>query len=72
MTLTLQGLAFKVHSPSLYSHLDRKVLIGFNGSGWQIAVRGRYGSTEFTTRDQAIAIVAREFNQARLTQGESR
>ena len=65
MTLTLQGLAFKVHSPSLYSHLGHKVLIGFNGTHWQIAVRGRYGDRQFQTRDQAMALVARAFRQAR-------
>lgn len=58
--ITLAGLPWTVHSPSLFSHNHPNglICIGFNSVGWQIAARGSYGDMEWPSRDIAAQIVA--------------
>lgn len=59
-TLTLAGLTWTAHSPSLFSHLhpEGRISIRFDGMEWRIAVHDVYGGIGWPTRDAAARLVA--------------
>ena len=68
-TINLHGLPYTAASPSLFYQVGYPVTIGFDGAAWLIAVRGVWGLREFSTRDEAAAIVATAFTTARENLG---
>lgn len=63
-TLTLAGLPWHAVSPSHYQQLNHPCAITFDGWSWLVAVRGAYGTREFTSRDEAAALIAQAFHNA--------
>jgi hypothetical protein len=64
-TITIAGLAWHAHSPSLFQQVGYPVTIAFDGRSWLVAVRGVYGLREFGTRQEAAELIASAFNSAR-------
>lgn len=73
--ITLSGIPYKAVSPSLLHAVDQPITLAYIGrpcraeasgeGGWLIAVRGVYGLREFATRDEAAALIATAFTNAR-------
>lgn len=62
MIRTIAGLPWTAHSPSLLTH--GHVTLAFDGRAWLVAVRGVYGTREFSSRDAAAELVATAFHNA--------
>ena len=64
-TLTIAGLPWLAHSPSLLEldHPGRqRIFIGLGADRlWRIAIGATWGHPEFATRNQAADLVARTF-----------
>jgi hypothetical protein len=65
MTITLSGLPYTAHSPSLFQQDHHPVTIAFDGVSWLIGVNGIYGTREFSSRAEAADTVAYAYNHAR-------
>lgn len=63
--ITLSGIPYKAVSPSLLHQVHHPVTLAFDGHSWLIAVRGVYSLREFATRDEAAALIATAFTNAR-------
>lgn len=64
MTITLSGIPYTAHSPSLFQQIGSPVTLAYDGRSWLIAVRGVYGTREFNSRDEAAALIAQAFIDA--------
>lgn len=64
MTITISGIPYTAHSPSLFQQIGSPVTIAFDGTSWLIAVRDVYGTREFNSRDEAAALIAQAFTDA--------
>jgi hypothetical protein len=57
---TIAGLDFRAHSPSFLEHATMSLWLAWDGTGWRVAVRGRWGTRSFPTRQQAAELIAKE------------
>ncbi len=67
-TITIAGLLWEVHSPSLFVHAHDgsiDILVGCNGRTWQIGINDTYRPRQFFTRDQAMEAFAKGVEDAR-------
>ncbi len=62
-TRTIAGLDWLAYSPSFFEHTTEPLWLAWDGSGWRVAVRGRWGARSFLSRQQAAELVADEFNR---------
>ena len=66
-TIESYGLLWEAHSPSRFSHTEGgyRVMVGFNGCGWQLGLNDTYREREFPSRDLAMAAFAIALGDAR-------
>ena len=66
-TITVDGITWDVHSPSLFvhNHGESQILCGCNGRTWQLGINDAYRDRLFFTRDHAMQAYARGVEQAR-------
>ena len=66
-TITVDGITWDVHSPSLFvhNHGESQILCGCNGRTWQIGINDTYRDRQFFTRNQAMEAFAKGVEDAR-------
>ena len=62
--ITLAGQPWRVHSPSFLQHDTSPLWMAYDGSGWRVAVRGRWGARTLKTRHEAAQLCAEAFHGA--------
>lgn len=66
-TLTLSGLPWHAHSPSLYTLAGYPVWLHYNGQAWYLAINGTYdGARPWPSRDAAASAIAAAFLEHQL------
>ncbi len=61
MHRTVNGLAFRIISPSVWQFVDYPATLAFNGAMWVLSMGGQY--REFARRDDALNLIMEKIIQ---------
>lgn len=62
MHRTVNGIAFRIISPSVWQFVDYAATLAFNGAEWVLSMEGKHRT--FNTRDEAIDRVSQSMIMA--------
>lgn len=66
-TLTIHGLAWHAHSPSMFKLAHVQLWVAFSGTAWYVGhteAMPFWGRRSFRSRDEAMQLVVEEFSKA--------